>query len=177
MIQIRQQCSPELLEKPFHQAHKGADIHHSGGVISIASKTVYRPHPGILPETGVSPSGGKTRTFPAIWEARHELNRRGLVAVPVKGGSPAMIDLIAWDDRIIYGIAVRRSRGDAGVRDITTRYDPLIRTLQTIRVPPTIEIQLWISTPGSFQVYRVLTGGLMSRSLPYITNREQGMPG
>ena len=112
-----------------------------------------------------APGQGR-RAFPAVWEARRELTRRGLVAIAVRTSGPALFDLIAWDDRIIYGIAVRRIRGDAGIRDITTRYADLIDALRAVPVPRVMEVQLWICTSGSFRVYRVLTGGLMARTMP-----------
>lgn len=165
-MNTRNQCSPETLETTTYPAHKGANSYKSAKKISITSGSYHRLFSSLLPETTDTLSKGKTRIPTATWEVRRELCRRGMIAIPVRGGSPVMIDLVAWDERIIYGIAVRRGRGDPNIRDITARYNPLIRELRSIQVPATVEIQLWISINQSFQVYRVLAGGLMSRSLP-----------
>jgi hypothetical protein len=148
-----------------------AETCHRPVTINIPSGIFPPQHHQDHHEPDSVPQTRKARMSPAIWQARDEIAGRGLLAIPVRGGSPAMIDLIAWDEHIIYFITVRRSRTDTGIRDITTRYDALIRHLRSIRLPRlvdvhVVEIQLWIHTPLSFQVYRVLAGGIMSRSLP-----------
>ena len=160
--------SPRNPETAKNLVQKGAYVHGTGYDISIPPPGMYLHDPRFFPvESQTGPAPGKTRIHPVIWEARRELIRRGLMAIPVRGGSVVPLDIIAWDDRIIYCIAVRRSRGEyPAVQDITTRYDPLIKGLRAIRMPGFAEVQLWISIHQSFQVYEILAGGLMSRSLP-----------
>lgn len=159
--------SPRHLETAKNLVQKGAYVHSTEYDISIPPSGMHIPdHPLLHGESGLTPPPGKTRIPPVIWEARNELGMRGFLAIPVRGGSPVPLDLIAFNHRNISLIAVRRSRGDGSLKDITTRYDLLIRDLRTIRVPGFAEVQLWIRIPQSFQVYEILAGGLMNRGLP-----------
>lgn len=171
MIHTNHPCSPETLETTTNPAHKGADIHYTSITISIPTAVYHRLYQENRGHETVILPKEKSRMTPVIHQARQELCSRGLTVIPVRGGSPVLIDLIAWDETAIYGIAVRRIRGTAGIADIMARHSPLIRQLQTIRIPRIVdvrlvEIQLWIYTTGSFQVYQVLAGGIMKRSLP-----------
>jgi len=161
------QCSPYNLETTSNLVQKGAREHGIAYGISIPT-TGVRISPSPHSEEGY-PSllyQAKARTPPVIWEARNELCRRGIYAIPVRAGSRTPVDIVAWDTRTLSFIAVRRSRTDLAVRDITIRYHDLITDLRMIRIPERTEVQLWISTRNSFQVYEVLAGGLIRRSLP-----------
>jgi hypothetical protein len=118
------------------------------------------------PGNWTPPQNDKRRLSPAVWEAGIELKKHGLVVLPVRTGSQAMLDLIAWDGYSIYGIAVRRIRKDTGIREITIRYDSLISRLRSLLIPARVEVQLWIYLKDSFRVYSILTGGLMARKMP-----------
>jgi hypothetical protein len=159
-------CSPHNPETTTNLVQRGAYVHGTAYGISIPTPGVYPFSPFTPIESRTDQASGKTRIPPVIWEARDELCRRKFFAIPVKGGSTIPVDIIAWDSRTIYFIAVRRIRGDASVREITTRYDKLINDLRAIRIPGITEVELWVSINHTFQVYEVLTGGLMSRRLP-----------
>ena len=129
-------CSPHNLETTTNLVREGAYVHGTAYGISIATPGVQiNSHPLTLFREKTDPGPEKARISPVIWEARSELGRRGIYAIPVKGGSMIPIDIIAWESRTIYFIAVRRIRGDSSVREITTRYEKLITDLRTIRIP------------------------------------------
>ncbi len=127
---------------------------------------VYHQLYQITPRSAGKEKPEKHRTTPAVWEAKTELFRRGFSAYPIRGTGPVVLDLIAWDERTVYGIAVRRTRGPGTLHPVTTAFAPLIRDLQALRTPGPVEIQLWITSGGRFHVYRVLPGGIMARSMP-----------
>ena len=159
--------SPHNLETTTNLVQEEAYVHGTAYGISIPTPGVQiHSYPFTLPGAKKESGPEKARIPPVIWEARSELSRRGIFAIPVKGGSMIPIDIIAWESRNIYFIAVRRIRGDASVRDITTRYEKLINDLRTIRIPGITEVQLWVNSNHAFQVYEVLAGGLMNKSLP-----------
>jgi hypothetical protein len=108
----------------------------------------------------------KIRVPPVVWEARRELDRRGFIAIPVRSTSQIPLDIIAWDTRTIYAIAVRRSRTDVAICDITDKYKEVVTGLRCVRIPGISEIQLWIHARNRFMVFEVLAGGLIRRNLP-----------
>ncbi|MFH0968264.1 MAG: hypothetical protein V1862_11335 [Methanobacteriota archaeon] len=161
------QCSPYHLETAKNLVQEGAYEYGTAYRISI-------PLEQALVSSDQKPSIGtkspllieKTRNPPVIWEARRELVRRGCIAAVVRSGNDTLFDLIACDRRIFYLIAVRRVRTRGELRDISTRFDPLISELRTLSLPSQTEIQLWIRSCHSFQIYEVLTGGIIRRNLP-----------
>lgn len=157
------QCSPPDLETTTNLVWKGADVYSTAYGISVPS-----PKPGELlklremnPEN-IQATPEKSRNCPVIWEARRKLALRGLTAVPVRGGSQPVPDILAWDQSTLYVIAVRRVRSQSHVHDIAIRHQEIIRDLKAMNIPKMARIQLWIRYPQRFQIYEILEGGLMS---------------
>lgn len=159
-------CSPPNLETTTNLVWKGADVYSTAYGISIPApgnhgQLEYPDGDAREPDPGL----GKRRNYPVIWQARQILGRQGLIAVPVRSGSPYLPDIVAWDRNTLSLITVRRSRTPAPAREVAIRYDPLIQALRQVPVPGNATLQLWIRLPRSFQVYEILDGGLMSRGI------------
>ena len=164
MTKKNPQCSPPDLETTTNLVWKGADVYSTAYGISVPSQKPGEPRK--LRKTNqenIPATPEKSRNCPVIWEARRKLVLLGLTAVPVRGGSQPVPDILAWDQSTLYVIAVRRVRSQGHVHDIAIRHQELISDLKAMSIQKMARIQLWIRYSRRFHIYEILEGGLMSR--------------
>ena len=157
------QCSPRYLETTTNLDRKGAYLDSTPNGIRVPTTINGSP---LIYTTINNHVSRRTRLSPVIWEAKAELEGRGLVVLLLRNGSTVPLDIIAFDNRLPYGIVVRRIRSDPDIREISTRFSPQITALRTFLLPLAFRLQIWIYHHSTVRIYEICAGGLMSRSLP-----------